>query len=74
MATNQVNMRLEEDLLKRLDQAVHRFGKSRATIAIEVLDLYLPLWEEWQRRNQEALNEQIEGALGKASAQEQRSL
>lgn len=67
---NQVNLTLSDELMEKLDAAVGRYSKQkgRASVVVEVLETYLPLWEELQRQKQEHLNQQIESALGKTSA------
>lgn len=61
-------MYLDDDLSRRLDQAVIRFNKrSRATIAQEILETYFDFWLEAEQAKQAIIEAQRE-KLGKGPA------
>ena len=59
MATsNQVNLRLPDDLVERVDAAASRFNMSRAQIFLELAQFYFDLWEQAEAAKQRVIDEQ----------------
>jgi hypothetical protein len=59
----QVGLELSSKLNDLLESAVAAFGGSRASNAIEVLDLCLPIWIEIKRQQKSCEHEQMRAAL-----------
>lgn len=59
----QVGLELSSKLNDLLESAVAAFGGSRASNAIEVLDLCLPIWIEIKRQQKAYEREQMKAAL-----------
>jgi predicted DNA-binding protein len=55
----QFKLRLSEHTLERLNETVHRFGKRNAQeIITEILEIYLPFWEEAEAAKQKVIEQQ----------------
>jgi hypothetical protein len=63
--TEQVNVRISSDAVKRIDRviAIHR-QRSRNQICAEIIEFYLPLWEEVEREKEALLERQRVALLG----------
>ncbi len=62
--SNQLNLRPDDKLLERLDDAISRYGrKSRNEVALEILDTYLPFWEQLEETKLAVLEQQRAGLL-----------
>lgn len=60
MKTDQLLLRPSIQLLEELDDCVRRYGKrSRNEIAVEVLERYLPLWEEAERAKHAVIDQHL---------------
>lgn len=71
MATQQVNVRLEDDFVEELKQLAERYNfKSHNELARDLLETYLPMWVELQEAKSEFLMQQ----RGRAEQQKGRVL
>jgi len=63
--TEQVNVRISSDAVERIDRvvAVHR-QRSRNQVCAEIIEFYLPLWEEMEREKEALLERQRVALLG----------
>lgn len=66
---NAAYVTLNEDLARRADEAMSRYGKaSRAAVIAEVFSTYFEFWIELEEKRLALLTEQKEKALGKDPA------
>jgi Arc/MetJ-type ribon-helix-helix transcriptional regulator len=63
--TEQVNVRISSDTVERIDRviATHR-QRSRNQVCAEIIEFYLPLWEEMEREKEALLERQRVALLG----------
>lgn len=61
----QLNLRLDNDLIARLQKAAEQFGRrSGNEVAAEIISLYLPFWEEIESGKQNILEKQRASLAG----------
>ncbi len=66
--TEQVNVRLPTEIVERIDAVIATYGRrSRNQVCAEVIETYLPFWEEMERERESLLGRQ-QAALAQVRA------
>lgn len=57
--TEQVNVRISSETVERIDAAIATYGRrSRNQVCAEIIEFYLPFWEEMEREREVLLGRQ----------------